>query len=175
MLVIRRRLVAFVVGTSLLAAGCATTGTRAGGFLSGESAPLPPPSERLTPLGLDELRGVIAGQRGRPIVLNLWASWCGPCEAEAPLLRRASENAGDKVVFIGVDVRDARRAAAEFLDRHGIKFLNVADPAGATEVATRTRGLPTTLLIDRRGRVTATVTGALSEQQLAAHLRALTS
>lgn len=156
----------------LLSACSLTTSSRGGPVqLSGIAAPVP--DRQLTELDPGAFENVLTGIKGRGIIVNIWASWCGPCQAEAPLLRRAYEADGAKVAFIGVDSRDGRRAATQFLDRYGIAYPNVADPSGATAAWLGSRGLPTTVIFDPSGRRKATITGALTEQVLAGHLAEL--
>jgi len=114
---------------------------------------------------------MIVGARGRPVVVNIWASWCGPCRTEAPLLERAHARYGDDVAFLGVNSQDSGDAARAFLRRYGITYPNVDDADGGVGELLSMRGLPTTYVFDRRGQITAVVLGGISEQTLAARLR----
>jgi cytochrome c biogenesis protein CcmG, thiol:disulfide interchange protein DsbE len=64
---------------------------------------------------------------GRPIFMNFWASWCGPCVDEAPMLRRAHERFGRQVEFVGIDVRDSQPDALDFVARHRLDYLHLRD------------------------------------------------
>lgn len=103
------------------------------------------------------------------MVVNFWASWCGPCRVEAPLLQRAFERYKGRVAFLGVNTQDAQEPARGFIREYGIRYPNVVAGGGVTELMSL-RGLPTTYVFDRRGRVTASVLGGISEQTLAARL-----
>ena len=74
----------------------------------------------------------LASLRGQAVVLNFWASWCGPCKEETPLLQAASELAGEGRDFVGVDVKDFRGDARDFLARYGVTYPNVYDGKGST-------------------------------------------
>jgi thiol-disulfide isomerase/thioredoxin len=91
--------------------------------------------------------------RGHPVVVNKWASWCGPCRAEFPHFQLVATDRGKEVAFLGVDGSDKRPAARRFLDRRPLPFPSYEDPR---EVIARSLKVPTiypaTVLIDARGR-----------------------
>src|SRR5688500_609659 len=105
--------------------------------------------------------------RGRPVVLNLWASWCVPCREEAPVLERAWRQQGpDGAVLVGLDQQDITGDALAFLRELDVTYLNVRDRGN--EVARRygATGLPETFFISRRGAVVGHVIGVVSPAQL---------
>jgi len=110
----------------------------------------------------------------RPIVLNFWASWCGPCRVEAPLLRDAERRYRDRVLFVGVNLQDTRKGAQAFLETFFWAFPNVRDARGRVARRYRVGGIPTTVFIDARGRVVRVWTGPLDAGRLDAFLSALT-
>jgi cytochrome c biogenesis protein CcmG/thiol:disulfide interchange protein DsbE len=173
MAVVRRSLVAPVVGLLVVVSGCSLTSPGGGGSLQLTGPASGPPAEPLVEVDRPSFESVLVGFGGRGIVVNVWASWCGPCQVEAPLLQLAHKAHGAAVAFIGVDSRDERRPAAAFLDRYGITYLNVADPSGTVAGWLGSRGLPTTVIFDGAGRRNAIITGALTEQVLAGHLAEL--
>lgn len=128
------------------------------------------PTVQLEQVGVEGFRGILVGLRGRPVLVNLWASWCGPCQAEAPLLRDAARQRGGDVTFIGVNVRDSVGDAKKFIARHRLAFVSIADPDGDIADELRNRGLPGTYLFGADGTLRATITGGLTEQVLAGHL-----
>lgn len=110
-------------------------------------------------LDLDELRGSV-------VVLNFWASWCGPCEAEAPILEGVARGYRDRadadVVVLGVDVEDVSRDARAFIARHGVSYPNVREGGDATKRRFEVGGLPETFVIDPEGRIAVKHVGELT-------------
>jgi len=89
---------------------------------------------------------------GKPVVLNFWASWCGPCADEAPLLQDAATRNADRFTFVGVDVQDVDSDAQAFLRKYAISYPNGSGNAGPVSVLYGMRGVPETYFIapDRR-------------------------
>jgi cytochrome c biogenesis protein CcmG, thiol:disulfide interchange protein DsbE len=96
---------------------------------------------------------------GRPILLNFWASWCGPCVDEAPMLRRAHERFGDQVEFVGIDVRDSRSDALEFVARHRLDYLHLRDEDLTIYDRYGLTGQPESFLIGADGNIVEHVAG----------------
>ncbi|HWH05578.1 MAG TPA: TlpA disulfide reductase family protein [Gaiellaceae bacterium] len=111
-------------------------------------------------LSLDDLRG-------KAVVLNFWASWCGPCKEETPLLERTWQRWQDRdVVFVGVNVKDFRGDALAFLAEYGVTYPNVYDGKGWTIGRYGVTGFPETYFLDARGRVVYRVAGPVDEDDL---------
>lgn len=119
---------------------------------------------------LDSLDGSstleLSSLEGTPTVMNFWATWCAPCRAELPAFQTVSEEVGDEVRFIGINVEQGGEAAQEYLDELGIDFEQYVDPDGSLLTDLDVIGLPVTLVIDETGTVVERHLGALDEQSL---------
>ena len=120
----------------------------------------------------------IAAFLGKGVVLNLWATWCGPCVLEMPSLDALSVRlAGDGIVVLALSSdRGGAKTVARFYESHGITHLGLwLDPFGRAGQAYGARGLPTTLILDRVGREVARLEGGAdwSTDAAAARVRAL--
>jgi cytochrome c biogenesis protein CcmG/thiol:disulfide interchange protein DsbE len=137
------------------------------GALAGEIAPLfALPSFRGTTLRLEDYRG-------KPVVLNFWASWCAPCRAEAATLARVATAQGEAVTFIGVNVRDRESDARAYLAEYGISYPTVRDVDGAVEPLYASVGIPFSVFISADGVIERTWIGPLDEQHLLAFVEEL--
>jgi cytochrome c biogenesis protein CcmG, thiol:disulfide interchange protein DsbE len=116
---------------------------------------------------------LLAQLRGTPTVVNIWASWCGPCKEEAPALAAAARSYGDRVQFLGVDIQDGRAGARGFIDRFDWPYPSVADPDGAIRDDLGFAGVPETVFYDADGRIAARSTGPVTESTLRARIRSL--
>ena len=121
-----------------------------------------------TPVTLAALAG------GRPMVVNLWASWCPPCRREMPVLAAAQQARAD-IVFVYANQREDAAAASAFLNSSGVTLRNVVlDSAAALGKAAGSSALPTTLFYDAQGRLIDTHLGELSDASLASKLQKIT-
>lgn len=182
-----RGAVALALGGLLagLVAGCSTTGqtaTNQGGYVPGDGSYLQiPAADRKTapdlsgPL-LDGGDTSLAADHGKVVVLNMWASWCGPCRKEAPALA-AADRALPGVVFLGINTRDdadnarafARATRApypSFLDQDGSLILQLQQVISMA-------AMPTTVVVDKQGRVAAAVYGPTTTTLIEALVRPL--
>jgi thiol-disulfide isomerase/thioredoxin len=89
--------------------------------------------------------------RGHPVVVNVWAAWCGPCRDELPVFQRASLEWGTRVAFVGVDTRDSRASATRLLQRFPLTYPSFEDPDGRIAAAYRLVGTPSTIFYDASG------------------------
>ena len=78
--------------------------------------------------GVGAFKKKIESERGKPVVVNKWASWCGPCRLEFPLFRKEAEKRKGRVVFIGVNSNDSRKEAEDFLKQEPVPFKHFSDP-----------------------------------------------
>jgi thiol-disulfide isomerase/thioredoxin len=133
---------------------------------TGDPIDLPAPGT-MPALDLAQFEQTLVGQRGHPVVVNIWASWCGPCRAEMPVLQRAAETYAGEAVILGVASNDDPQAAQAFLQELGITYPNLFDTDGAIQAALDLSSYPTTYLFDADGKLIARVNGGISEQRLA--------
>ncbi|MER6626151.1 TlpA disulfide reductase family protein [Streptomyces sp. NPDC000931] len=182
----RRRAVPFLsaaaVTAVLVLSGCAggteiETGGEEDRFISGDgSATEFEPGERAaapevtgTTFEGDELS--LSEYEGRILVVNVWASWCGPCRAEQPVLDEVHAEYGDLGVdFLGVNIKDDETAAAAYTANKGVEYPSLYDQPGEIPQAFREtvppRAIPSTLVIDPDGNIAARVIGPTTYGQL---------
>ncbi|MCB0091244.1 MAG: redoxin domain-containing protein [Caldilineaceae bacterium] len=129
----------------------------------------PAPSFALTTLGGEEfaLSTNVAMRDSKPIVLNFWATWCGPCRNELPALQAAAAHYAGYVEIIGVDQMEDAATVQAFVDELGLTFPMPLDADGAVGQQYNVRGLPTTYFIDRRGVIQQIWTGEMNRITLA--------
>ncbi|MEV5556905.1 TlpA disulfide reductase family protein [Nonomuraea wenchangensis] len=119
---------------------------------------------------LDGRPFTLAGLRGSPVLVTVWASWCDPCRQEFPLLVAAARDLRG-VRVIGVDLRDAAGAARAFLTETGAtSFPHLSDPDGRLALELGARGVPETFLLDRDGFVVDRLIGTLTPGWIEAHV-----
>ena len=149
--------------------GCATGMTGRGDLVVSGTAVALPADGTIRPADLKDFEGMVSGA-GTPVVVNVWASWCAPCRAEAPLLARAAKRYRGKVAFLGVLSRDNPGAGLKFMRTYGMAYPSVLDLTSEISPFLRVNGLPTTLVFDRHGVLVTRVFGGVSEQRLAASI-----
>jgi thiol-disulfide isomerase/thioredoxin len=175
---------ALLLTLAALAAGCGSSG---GGDYGGGHpdygkalAGSPPPlaalhrqADRLLGGGLDAYESRIAALAGYPVVVNVWASWCGPCRFEFPALQRASARYGKRVAFLGIDMQDSGDAASTFLKEAPLSYPSYSDPSKEIAASLEaTQGLPATVFYDRGGEVVHLKLGPYADEaELAADIR----
>jgi thiol-disulfide isomerase/thioredoxin len=176
-----RRLLLLVL-FAIVASACATdAGTSELGYIPGEGATVIPAEQRepappVAGQGIDGEPLTLANYRGMPVVLNFWASWCGPCATEAPQIQTVADQYGGRAQVLGVDIQDTVPSARTFERDLGIRYPSFFDPS--VEIAARFRGvapqaLPTTLVLDADHRVAVQHFGAVSAVELRAYLDAV--
>jgi thiol-disulfide isomerase/thioredoxin len=145
------------------------------------SPPQPTTPQKSTPsLKLHDLKGAphaLEDYRGKPVLLNFWATWCVPCAAEMPLLNEMQKQYQGKVVFIAasIDDEDMKPQIEAFIKKHQGKALTVM--IGATLDSLDdfgvNQGMPGTVFIDAEGKIVDRITGALKRPDLEQRLRKL--
>ena len=127
-----------------MAAACGASGS--GTAKVGEPAP------DITGVGLDGRPVRLADLKGRPVIVNFWASWCVPCRQEMPLLRdELSAHEADGLQVVGVLFKDRADPARAFADTLGVDWPSATDPDGAIARAYRVVAPPQSYFIDRKG------------------------
>ena len=115
----------------------------------------------------------LSSLRGKVVILNAWASWCGPCKEEAPYLEQVWRRNRDRgVVVLGLDAKDFRADARRFAERYDLTFPLVYDGPGDAIDGYGITGFPETFVIDREGRVVRAFAGAVNGEEERAELRA---
>jgi thiol-disulfide isomerase/thioredoxin len=160
-------------------AGSAGSSAAAQSFISGPGVvdQVPPaerwPSPRVQGPRVGGGRIDSAEYRGKIVVYNVWGSWCPPCRAEAPSLRRiAGETKTSGVQFVGINIRDNQAAAQAFERRFTIPYPSVFDPEGRLLLLFRgtlpPNAIPSTIVVDRQGRAAARIVGGATYEKLRA-------
>lgn len=108
--------------------------------------------------------------RGKPVVVNFWASWCGPCNDEASVLQTAAQQNASRATFLGVDVEDVDSDALSFLHRYGVTYPNGSGNAGPISIQYGLRGVPETYFIAANGTVVRKWAGPLDKPTLDRYL-----
>lgn len=102
----------------------------------------------------------LAQLRGQVVFLNFWATWCAPCRVEMPSMEQLyRELKGEGLVMLAVDVQESPKQVARFMEDFQLSFPALLDTDGKVAARYRVHGIPTTVLIDRKGRLAGTVVG----------------
>jgi thiol-disulfide isomerase/thioredoxin len=118
-----------------------------GGSGGGGATTLPASPTALPKVDEAGFRTILASLKGRPVVVNVWASWCGPCIKEAPGLGQLARAYGDRVRFVGIDSQDLTiEAARRFIVKYGWTYPSLFDPDGSLERALGYIGQPVTVV-----------------------------
>jgi thiol-disulfide isomerase/thioredoxin len=103
--------------------------------------------------GTDAFEARLQALRGHPVVINKWASWCGPCRAELPILQQVSTAQGKRVAFVGVNARDKRPAAERFAARYPVPYPSYEDDGEKIARALKApSNFPVTLFVNEKGK-----------------------
>jgi thiol-disulfide isomerase/thioredoxin len=121
--------------------------------------------------GGDAFHSQLDGLHGHPAVVNVWASWCGPCRLEFPDFQTVAADRGTEVAFLGVDTDDSADAANTFLDELPLPYPSISDPDSDVKDELKLRGLPGTAFYDENGELVYLKQGPyLSEDDLQADI-----
>ena len=127
---------------------------------------LPTSPTALPTVSNDQFKGMLTDLKGTVVVVNIWASWCGPCIAEAPGLAQLAKHYGDRVQFLGVDIQDQTTPARAFIEKYGWTYPSIADPKGEIKRGYGFLGQPDTLVYDTEGKRVWTGAGAVDTADL---------
>jgi cytochrome c biogenesis protein CcmG/thiol:disulfide interchange protein DsbE len=146
-----RRFALALVGVALVGCGSNSTSTASVHFLGG---------------GRDAFESYVAKQRPKPVVVNKWASWCGPCRAEFPFLRDQANKRKGKVVFVGVNSNDNKGDASGFLADNPLPYRQFEDPnLGIAAAFNGVQAFPTTAFYDSKGKLAFVHAGAYQTEK----------
>ena len=109
--------------------------------------------------------------RGKPVVLNFWATWCRPCWEEHPVLTENAQMMGDRVQFVGVVFQDDEKKIMGFLQQRGWAYPTLVDDRGKTAIAYGVGGVPETFFLDKTGKIVAKYDGPMSSEILQSNLQ----
>ncbi|MBT5568314.1 MAG: TlpA family protein disulfide reductase [Acidimicrobiaceae bacterium] len=143
----RRAAGAILAASLVLVGGCASSGDNAG---APHSDPVTTMAFELWDGSTTSLADLVA-EDGRPVVVNMWATWCAPCLEEMPDIQEAHESLGADVRFLGINVSDSPTLSARRVTELGITYLQGRDPEGLFTVALEAVGLPVTAFIGSGG------------------------
>ncbi|HLY65597.1 MAG TPA: TlpA disulfide reductase family protein [Chloroflexota bacterium] len=121
---------------------------------------------------IDGLAGSLDGYRGRPIIVNFWATWCEPCKQEMPALQ-AETSSQPELVVLGVDNVESAVKVKPFVQQLGVTFPILLDQDGSVMEEYQVTGLPTSFFVDRSGTLRFVYRGALTDETLRQGLAAI--
>jgi len=163
----RRRALAVAAAVALIAVVAVGLSQTKGQNREGPSRLKAAAHNRLLPGGKPAFDARLRSLRGRPVVVNLWASWCGPCRAEFPFFQTLASKLHRRVTFLGVNTTDATAPARDFLRRFPVPYPSFFDRQGAVASAYAVQGLPDTVFFTASGKRTVHQGGYASEAILA--------
>jgi cytochrome c biogenesis protein CcmG, thiol:disulfide interchange protein DsbE len=163
---------AVVLIAAMLWAACADAPTIPTGRPSPRVA-LPMSPTALPTFTAAQFKQLLSTLKGKPVVVNIWASWCGPCNAEAPGLAAEARRFQGQAQFLGVDIADQRAPATAFIRKYGWSYPSVFDPTGAIRDDLGFVGQPITVLYDASGKQSSSWSGPVPEEALREELEDL--
>jgi thiol-disulfide isomerase/thioredoxin len=126
------------------------------------------PDFELAPLAGHPLR--LKDFRGRPVLINFWATWCIPCVTEMPLIQSAYQESQGEFTVLAVNADEPASDVQDFLGKMDLSFEILLDPGGKVQSLYRLRGYPTSYFVDKDGIIRAVQIGQLSDSQLKRYL-----
>lgn len=160
-----RRWPYFAAAAAVVALIVFEVATASSGSKTGHQAP---------PLPSKVLQGpkvTLAELRGKPALIDFWASWCEPCRQEAPEIARLQHTIGNEAALVGIDYTDREDSGRAFISEHGWRFPVLSDPNGIYGAHFGFSGLPTAIVLDPAGKISAVLRGPQSLPALRQALR----
>lgn len=143
---------------------------------AGEPALVPEVSSPAPAFDLQTPQGTkvsLSDQRGRPVLVNFWATWCGPCLLEMPLIQKYQDRYPDKFRVLAVNDDEASADVQAYIAKLGLSFTVLLDPGGKVTDLYRVRAFPSSYFIDSDGVIRFVHLGTLNEDQLSGYLQKL--
>jgi cytochrome c biogenesis protein CcmG, thiol:disulfide interchange protein DsbE len=161
--------IAVVIGAVCFAAIAVISilGSSAGGTTSrSDPATSAAPAFSLARLGTSG-RISLSDYQGKPLIVNFWASWCGPCQKETPLLAKFYRSQGGRVLIVGIDENDTAASALRFARAKGVAYPLAFDPLTIAAGSYGVSGIPQTFFLNARHQIVDRVFGAVTAADLA--------
>jgi len=171
-LVARHKLIAGAAAVFVIAAVAVGLLTTGGGATGGSAAANPlAPGFTLDSLTAPGQHITLSQYQGKPLIVNFWASWCGPCQQETPLLARWYSQHGGHVIIVGLDENDTAASAVAFAKAKGVSYPIGVDPQLKAANAYGVTGLPQTFFLNAQHRIVDHILGAVTQAELDTGLR----
>jgi thiol-disulfide isomerase/thioredoxin len=164
------RLILLAGVLALAAAACGGYGGQPTAPATGSGSSLPTSATALPPYTPAEFQALLGTLHGEPVVVNVWASWCGPCTQEAPHLAELSSAYHGRAQFLGVDILDQLAPARAFITTYGWTYPSVFDESGAIRDGMGLIGQPQTIVYDQNGARVKVFSGPVDPAALQAEL-----
>lgn len=126
------------------------------------------PDFKLTTISGEPIR--LSELRSQAVILNFWATWCGPCVEEMAIIQSYSEEYAQDLIVLGINADEPLRKVSSFVDQHGLSFPVLLDPDSRIQDLYKVRAFPTSYFIDTEGTIRAIHIGLLSESLLVGYL-----
>jgi thiol-disulfide isomerase/thioredoxin len=165
-------LLGFLLGLGILWA----SGAFSGGGSAGAPRPAPKVGQPVPDFQLSSLDGrlvSLADFKGRPLVINFWATWCAPCKAEMPLIEQYYDRYAPELAVVGINSGEGRALAQKFVAENEIGFPILLDEGGGAAATYLVRGFPATFFIDASGVLQSAHIGQLHEENLTQYLKTI--
>ncbi len=168
---VRQHKIGTAVGGVFAAAIVAVSLTGSRGAGGSPAAGPVAPGFTVAAIGAPGRQVALSQYKGKPLIVNFWASWCAPCQRETPLLARWYAGQHGHVLLVGLDVNDNTASALKFARANGVSYPIGADPDAAVAGKYGVAGLPQTFFLNARHRIVDRIFGAVTQAGLAAGVR----